>query len=227
MLYITPLPQEKRIGWFLLIPAVVLPMLMVTENMLIKGAYYLALGIATVYVFRSFLKESFHGLTGNWGSFIAKSLGILVVSQLAVILINNLFLMFQVGSFVSGPHGIYFQSNYDLYWLKVFPQSPIVVMLLLVLIIPVTQEILLRGLFFNIFSQKHPWLAILITSVVFPLLHTLPYMGGCSTWQVILLFLQYVPAGFLLNIAYMVTESVYAPMAIHVALKAYLFIFYL
>lgn len=99
--------------------------------------------------------------------------------------------------------------------------------LLLVLIIPVTQEILLRGLFFNIFSQKHPWLAILITSVVFPLLHTLPYMGGCSTWQVILLFLQYVPAGFLLNIAYMVTESVYAPMAIHVALKAYLFIFYL
>ena len=70
-------------------------------------------------------------------------------------------------------------------------------------------------------------LRILITSVVFPLLHTLPYMGGCSTWQVILLFLQYVPAGFLLNIAYMVTESVYAPMAIHVALKAYLFIFYL
>ena len=38
MLYITPLPQEKRIGWFLLIPAVVLPMLMVTENMLLKGA---------------------------------------------------------------------------------------------------------------------------------------------------------------------------------------------
>lgn len=227
MLYITPLPQEKRIGWFLLIPAVVLPMLMVTENMLLKGAYYLALGIATVYVFRSFLKESFHGLTGNWGSFIAKSLGIFVVSQLAVILINNLFLMFQVGSFVSGPHGIYFQSNYDLYWLKVFPKSPIVVIALMVLVIPVTQEILLRGLFFNTFYQKHPWLAVLVTALVFALLHTLPYMGIYSAGQVLLLFLQYLPAGFLLSIAYIVTESVYAPIALHVALKTYLFIFYL
>jgi membrane protease YdiL (CAAX protease family) len=227
MLYITPLPQEKRIGWFLLIPAVVLPMLMVTENMLIKGAYYLALGIATVYVFRTFLKDSFHGLTGNWGSVIGKSIVLLVTSHLAVILINNLFLMFHLGAFARGDHGLYFLSNYDMYWLRVLPQSPMVGILLLVLIIPVTQEILLRGLFFNIFSQKHPWLAILITSVVFPLLHTLPYMGGCSTWQVILLFLQYVPAGFLLNIAYIATESVYAPMAIHVALKAYLFIFYL
>ena len=52
-------------------------------------------------------------------------------------------------------------------------------------------------------------------------------MGIYSAGQVLLLFLQYLPAGFLLSIAYIVTESVYAPIALHVALKTYLFILYL
>lgn len=227
MLFITPQTKEKRIGWLLMVPAIVLPLLLPSDNLVLKGCYYLALVLATVFTFRPFLTESFQALQGNVVSFLWKSALMFVLAELATVLMNDIFLLLQLGGFAWGQNGPFFLSNYDMYWLRLLPQSHVVGILLLVLIIPVTQEILLRGLFFNTIYQRFPSLAIFLTTLAFALIHTLPYMGGCSADQIFVLFMQYVPTGLLLCFAYCMTESVFSPIVIHIAIKAYLIYFYL
>ena len=226
MLYITPLPKEKRIGWLLFLPAIVLPLIFPSDNLLLKGCYYLALLIATVLTFRTFLTDSIQSYTGSLFSFLWKTVLMFVVAELVTTVMNDGFLLLQIRGFVWGENGPFFLSNYDLYWLDVFSQGPWVAMILLVLILPVIYTILVHGLFFNTLYQKYPALAFFLTTVLFALIHTLPYIEHYSLVQTLVLFMQYVPTALILSFAYCMTESIYSPMLIHIAIKAYIIYFY-
>lgn len=85
-----------------------------------------------------------------------------------------------------------------------------------VLLAPVTEECLVRGALFAPLCRKKPWLAYVVTSVLFSLLHIAQhYEAGQALLPYFLTFLEYLPAGLVLGWAYQRTRSVWGPIALH------------
>ena len=80
---------------------------------------------------------------------------------------------------------------------------------------PVTEECLVRGVLFAPICRRKPWLAYLVTAVLFGLLHTVPYIGTQELSVLALSFLQYLPAGIVLGWAYQRTRSIWGAIALH------------
>ena len=80
---------------------------------------------------------------------------------------------------------------------------------------PVTEECLVRGVLFAPICKRKPWVAYLVTTVLFGLMHTVQYIG-VQAWSVLALsFLQYLPAGLVLGWVYQRTRSIWAAIALH------------
>ena len=85
-----------------------------------------------------------------------------------------------------------------------------------VLLAPVTEECLVRGALFAPLCRRKPWLAYVVTSVLFSLLHIVQhYEAGQALLPYFLTFLEYLPAGLVLGWAYQRTRSVWGPIALH------------
>ncbi len=88
---------------------------------------------------------------------------------------------------------------------------------LTVVISPVIEEILLRGLVFAPLSKKNTFLAYALSMAAFSFLHIMGYIGaeGQTFYMLLYAFLQYLPAGFVLAWAYQLTGSILAPIFLH------------
>ena len=85
-----------------------------------------------------------------------------------------------------------------------------------VLLAPVTEECLVRGVLFAPLCRRKPWLAYVVTTVLFSLLHIVQhYEAGQALLPYFLTFLEYLPAGLVLGWAYQRTRSVWGPIALH------------
>lgn len=84
-----------------------------------------------------------------------------------------------------------------------------------ILLVPVTEEVLFRGLIFQGLHHKSRILAYAVSSVAFCLPHVLGYIGLYSPLHLLLCFLQYLPAGIALAWAYERSDSIWAPVIIH------------
>ena len=73
----------------------------------------------------------------------------------------------------------------------------------------------MRGVLFAPICRRKPWLAYLVTAVLFGLLHTVPYIGTQELSVLALSFLQYLPAGIVLGWAYQRTRSIWGAIALH------------
>ena len=93
--------------------------------------------------------------------------------------------------------------------------SPIPMYVCMVLLAPVTEECLVRGMIFAPLCRKKPWVAHLVSIVLFAAMHVYGYIGSAPTLSLVLSFLMYLPSGFVLNWAYQRTLSIYAPIALH------------
>lgn len=84
-----------------------------------------------------------------------------------------------------------------------------------VVLAPVTEECLVRGVLFAPICRRKPWVAYLVTTVLFGLMHTFRYIG-VQPWSVLALsFLQYLPAGIVLGWAYQRSRSIWGAIALH------------
>ncbi len=86
--------------------------------------------------------------------------------------------------------------------------------------VPVAEEALHRGLIFGSLYPKSHWAAYAISTAIFASVHILGYVGVYSPINLVLAFLQYVPAGLALAWAYRRSGSIFAPMLIHAAINA-------
>ena len=85
-----------------------------------------------------------------------------------------------------------------------------------VLLAPVTEECLVRGVIFAPLCRRKPWLAYVVTTVLFSLLHIVQHFeAGQPLLPYFLTFLEYLPAGLVLGWAYQRTRSVWGPIALH------------
>ena len=89
-----------------------------------------------------------------------------------------------------------------------------------VVFVPVAEEALHRGLIFGSLYPKSHWAAYAISTVVFAAVHLMNYLGAYSVPNLILAFIQYLPAGLALAWAYRKSGSIFASIVIHATINA-------
>lgn len=88
-----------------------------------------------------------------------------------------------------------------------------------VILVPMAEECLFRGLIFrNLYSKSH-WAAYALSILAFSAIHILGYIGKYSPVELLVAVLQYLPAGLCLAWSYVKADSIFAPMVIHAAIN--------
>ncbi len=89
-----------------------------------------------------------------------------------------------------------------------------------VLLVPLAEECLHRGLVFGFLAQKSLPLAYVLSTALFCVIHMMGYIGSYPAWLLLVGLLQYVPAGICLAWAYEKSGSLFAPICIHMIVNA-------
>lgn len=88
-----------------------------------------------------------------------------------------------------------------------------------VILVPMAEECLFRGLLFrNLYGKSH-WAAYCLSILAFAAIHILGYIGNYSPVELLVAVLQYLPAGLCLAWSYVKADSIFAPMVIHAAIN--------
>ena len=88
-----------------------------------------------------------------------------------------------------------------------------------VLLVPVTEECLFRGIFFVGFQKCGRFAAYAVSSLFFAFIHVVGYVGSFDILTLLLCCLQYLPAGLCLCWAYEKSDSIFAPILMHMTIN--------
>ncbi len=88
-----------------------------------------------------------------------------------------------------------------------------------VILVPPVEECLYRGLIFRNLYGKSRWAAYIVSILAFAIIHILGYFGTYSPLELLMAFLQYLPAGLCLAWAYTKADTIFAPILIHAAIN--------
>lgn len=89
-----------------------------------------------------------------------------------------------------------------------------------VILAPVVEETLVRGLIFGTIRRKSRILAYAVSIVFFAVLHVWQYLLVENVKAVLLAALQYVPAGIALGWTYEKSNNIWAPIMMHMTVNA-------
>lgn len=89
-----------------------------------------------------------------------------------------------------------------------------------VILVPVAEECLYRGVVFGAIFQKSPMIGYMLSTLVFSLIHVLRYIGAVDMQILLLCIVQYLPAGLCLSWAYQKADNLFAPILIHAVINA-------
>lgn len=84
-----------------------------------------------------------------------------------------------------------------------------------VILVPITEECLFRGLLFRGLHDRSPILAWVVSTALFSAVHIVNYIGAYPFDTILLCFVQYIPAGVCLAGAYRLSGSLLSPILIH------------
>ena len=88
-----------------------------------------------------------------------------------------------------------------------------------VVLVPLAEEMLYRGLVFGLLYNKSRILAYIVSTVAFSALHIIGYIGSFEPLHLLVCFLQYIPASLSLAWAYAKADSIWAPVLIHMTIN--------
>lgn len=88
-----------------------------------------------------------------------------------------------------------------------------------VLLVPITEELLYRGLLFGSLYKRNHLAGYVISIAAFAALHVVGYITMYEPLHLLLCFLQYLPAGFCLAWAYVRSDTIWAPILMHIAIN--------
>ncbi len=211
--------KEVIFGWLLMAgQLLILPVIAVTVNGVLPAPvsdaqmnialFVLEFLLATV-IFRKFLRASARRALGSpFRCLRFAALGLL---------------LYYIGSFVVGLVIGYIDSDFSNINdsnISILAQDNYTLMFLCtVLLVPVTEELLYRGLIFRGLQKKNRLVAYLLSAVVFSLIHVVGYIGLTSTTTLLLCLLQYIPAGLSLCWAYEKADTIWAPILMHMTVN--------
>ena len=85
-----------------------------------------------------------------------------------------------------------------------------------VVIAPIVEETLVRGLIFGSVRRKSRVLAYIISMLFFSFMHVWSFVPSQGLWPVVLSAVQYLPAGLALAWTYEKANTIWAPIAVHI-----------
>ena len=88
-----------------------------------------------------------------------------------------------------------------------------------VILVPPVEECLFRGLVFRNLYGKSRWAAYIVSILAFAVIHIIGYIGTYSPVELLMAFLQYLPAGLCLAWAYIRGGTIFASIVIHAAIN--------
>ena len=98
--------------------------------------------------------------------------------------------------------------------------DPVLTSAATIVLAPISEELLFRGLVFYRARRLGGWAAYLISVAAFAAIHIMGYVGNFSAPRLLLCFLQYIPAGIVLAAGMDATGSIITPMLIHACINA-------
>lgn len=90
-----------------------------------------------------------------------------------------------------------------------------------VVLAPVVEEVLFRGVIFAPLCKKNPLLAYVVSGGAFAMIHVLSYIGQQPGSVLLFSAAQYLPAAFVLCWSYQRTRSILAPIVLHGLMNLY------
>jgi membrane protease YdiL (CAAX protease family) len=90
-----------------------------------------------------------------------------------------------------------------------------VMIFIAVLLAPIVEEILFRGVLFGMLRQKRRLLAYIVTVAAFAVYHLWQFFLIGFDWTILLYLLQYVPASLALCWCYEKSGTIWAPIVLH------------
>lgn len=88
-----------------------------------------------------------------------------------------------------------------------------------VFLVPITEELLYRGLIFGGLYNRSRILAYVVSTLAFGALHVYNYIGLYPPVHLLLCLLEYIPASLCLGWAYARTDSIWTPILIHMSVN--------
>ena len=197
ILYISILPLALPLAMMLLFPQL--------DSAQVNFVYFTMNFAAVTVIFRKYLIQSFRDAThvpfATLRYALLGYLGSMLLSGLLDSFIISLYPDFMnvndsnIGSMV--------QQNYTLMAIGA------------VILAPITEELLFRGLIFRGLYDRSPAAAHILTMVLFSLIHVSGYVGMYDIKLLFFCFLQYLPAAYCLNFAYRYSGSIISPILMH------------
>ena len=89
-----------------------------------------------------------------------------------------------------------------------------------VVLVPLAEECFYRGLIFRGLYKQSPLAAYILSIAVFAAVHIAGYIRSYTLVELLICFLQYLPAGLCLAWAYAKADTIFAPVFIHAAINA-------
>lgn len=172
--------------------------------------YYWINAVCCGWIFRSMLKDSLI----NAGRNLPGLLGAVLVGFLILLGANELvtgLAEYLIPGFLN--------SNNEAV-ASLVRENPVTMPLSLVLLVPLAEECLFRGLLFVGVRNKSVWLAYGISVCAFSAVHVLGYLGTVDPVTLAVCFVQYIPAGIVLAWSCEKTGSLCASILIHAAINA-------
>ena len=88
-----------------------------------------------------------------------------------------------------------------------------------VILVPPYEECIYRGLIFRNLYGKSRWAAYIVSILAFAVIHIIGYIGRYSPLELVMAFLQYLPAGLCLAWCYTKADTIFAPILVHAAIN--------
>jgi len=104
--------------------------------------------------------------------------------------------------------------------LGLISQNKWVMVICSVLLAPIVEETLVRGLLFGVLRRQSRILAYVVTIIFFSVIHVWQYLLVYDFKAVLLAALQYIPAGIALGWTYEKSNTVWAPIFLHMTINA-------
>lgn len=89
-----------------------------------------------------------------------------------------------------------------------------------VILVPPVEECLYRGLIFRNLYGKSRWAAYIVSILAFSVIHIIGYIGTYTPVQLLMAFVQYLPAGLCLAWCYTKADTIFTPIVVHAVINA-------
>ena len=212
----------RGIGFLMVQQLMLSPLLgLLPGSAVLRNCLYAGISFAAgIGLFFRFLRKSVENFPKNIGFFLWQILlsyaGCMVIqqlfSQILYPICPNFYSLTNTGLALKTPN--------DRVMASLLEENLLLTALCAVVLLPPVEELIHRGVVFGGLYDKSPVAAYAVSAALFSAIHVMDYLGSAHPLWILLSFLEYLPAGLILARLYKQTDSIFAPILLHMVINA-------